>query len=380
MARPTGFRPLLLPALLGAALAAAPAAPSAEPAPKSRPAQDARLAERLAPVREARKVPAVFGAIVEGDRLVAIAAVGVRKAGADEPVTVNDLVHIGSDTKAMTATVVGLLVVKKKLRWDSTVGEVLPALKGKVHGDYLGVTVEQLLTHRGGVVPNVNWWAAPGGKTPRAQRAAMLRVILKNAPEDKPGTKFRYSNASYVVAAAMAEAAADAPWEELMRASLFKPLKMASAGFGPPGRKGGLDQPWGHKFAAGKPEPSQADNPPVLGPAGTVHAALADWARFASLHLLGARGKGKLLKPGTFAKLHTPEEGFDYAGGWRVGGDGHLGHDGSNGFWYARARILPKQNLAVLTAVNAGGEEAQGAVDEAERVLLDYHRDKLRKK
>ena len=65
---------------------------------------------------------------------------------------------------------------------------MLPDLKGKVHADYLGVTVEQLLGHRGGVVPNIIWWAAPRDETTRAQRAALLPVILKNAPADKPGT------------------------------------------------------------------------------------------------------------------------------------------------------------------------------------------------
>src|SRR5439155_768520 len=149
---------------------------------------------------------------------------GVRKAGEDEPVTVNDLVHIGSNTKAMTATVIALLVEKKKLRWDSTVGQVLPDLKGKIHDDYLGVTLAQLLAHEGGVVRGVNWRDAPADKTTRAQRVALLPVILKDAPADKPGTKFAYSNAGYVVAAAMAEAAADASWEDLMTETLFKPL------------------------------------------------------------------------------------------------------------------------------------------------------------
>jgi CubicO group peptidase (beta-lactamase class C family) len=375
------LRLLPVAAVLAAIAAALPLPPAGAQKDKE-PAEvkpGARLAEKLAPVREAHKVPAVFAAVVEGDRLLAVAAVGVRKAGEDEPVTVNDLVHIGSDTKAMTATVIALLVEKKKLRWDSTVGEVLPDLKGKAHADYLGVTLEQLLGHRGGVVPNVLWWAAPPNETTRAQRAALLPVILKDAPADKPGTKFIYSNASYVVAAAMAEAAADAPWEDLMTDTLFKPLGMTSAGFGPPGAVGGIDQPWGHKLVKGKAEPSQTDNAPVIGPAGTVHASMADWAKFAALHLQGARGKGKLLRPETFAVLHTPPRGFDYAGGWSVK-DGELGHDGSNSYWYARIRVRPKQNLAILTAVNMGGDEATKAVEAAEKAADEYYRERVGKK
>jgi CubicO group peptidase (beta-lactamase class C family) len=365
---------LIAPVLL-AALVALPA--RTEPKDEG-PKQDAKLAERLAAVREAHKVPALFGAVVADGKLVAVAAAGVRKAGESEPVTVNDLVHIGSDTKALTATLIAALVEKGKLRWDSTIGGVLPDLKGKIHDNYLGVTVEQLLTHRAGVVPDVLWFAAPEGKTPREQRAALLPVILKKAPADKPGTKFRYSNASYVVAAAMAEAAADASWEELIRDALFKPLGITSAGFGPPGTKGKLDQPWGHAFSKADDafKPSQFDNPPVLGPAGRVHLSIADWAKFTALHLDATRGQPRLLKAETFKQLHTPAEGFDYAGGWGVGKGGSLAHDGSNSLWYARVRILPKENLAILAAANAGGEEGRKAVEAAEESLLKHARDR----
>ncbi|MDY3559404.1 beta-lactamase family protein [Gemmata sp. JC673] len=341
---------------------------------------DPTLTRQIAAVRDAHKVPALWAGLVEGEALVAVAAVGVRKVGADDSVTAADRVHIGSDTKAMTATLLAVLIEQKKLSWSSTIGDVLPDLKGKIHDDYLGVTVAQLLAHEGGVVPNVLWWGTDRDKPVRDQRAALLPMILKNAPADKPGTKFVYSNASYVVAGAMAEAVADASWEELMRERLFKPLGLASAGFGSPGKKGGTEQPWGHKPAKDGFEPTQFDNAPVIGPAGTVHLSLPDWAKFASAHLRGAQGKGTFLKPETFAKLHTPAEGFRYAGGWGVNKDGNLSHDGSNSFWYSRVRLMPKQNVAFLVVTNAGGDEAQKAVAAAEKVLIEYARERAAKK
>lgn len=377
--RPSRLLPVAVLLALGAALPLAPA--GAQPKKEPEPKPDAKLAEKLAQVRDAHKVPAVWGAVIEGDKLLAVAAVGVRKEGETAQVTVNDLVHIGSDTKAMTATVIALLVEKKKLKWTSTVGQVLPALKGKVHADYLDVTVAQLLAHQGGVVPNVDWWSPPKNATTRDQRAWLLPVILKDAPADKPGAKYVYSNASIVVAGAMAEEAANASWESLMTDTLFKPLGMRTAGFGVPGKKGGLDQPWGHRLVnKEKLEPAQIDNAPCLGPAGTVHTSLPEWAKFAILHLQGAQGKAKLLKPESFAALHTPAPGFGYVGGWLVGKDGNLAHDGSNTTWYARIRIQPKQNLAVLAATNAGGDEGRKAVEEVERAVNEYYRERFGKK
>ena len=58
----------------------------------------------LAPVRDEHHLPGLIGAIVTGDRLAAIGAIGIRKIGSSEPIRVTDQVHLGSCTKAMTAT------------------------------------------------------------------------------------------------------------------------------------------------------------------------------------------------------------------------------------------------------------------------------------
>jgi D-alanyl-D-alanine carboxypeptidase len=97
-------------------------------------------------------------------------------------------------------------------------------------------------------------------------------------------------------------------------------LGMTTAGFGPPGKAGAVDEPWGHAVKdKGKLVPlsptADADNPAVLGPAGTVHCTVGDWARYAILHLGGGPS---LLQKGTLLRLHTPPSGSDYAYGWNV--------------------------------------------------------------
>jgi len=86
--------------------------------------------------------------------------------------------------------------------------------------------------------------------------------------------------------------------EELMQAMLFEPLGMNSSGFGAPGHSGKVDQPWATKrdcspgFEPVPPGP-QADNPPAIGPAGTVHCSLADLAAYAAFHLTGEEGASR---------------------------------------------------------------------------------------
>jgi CubicO group peptidase (beta-lactamase class C family) len=180
----------------------------------------------------------------------------------------------------------------------------------------------------------------------------------------------------------MAEEAAGAPWEELMRKRLFRPLGMASAGFGAMGTPGKVDQPWQHPVGGQRMGPGPySDNPPVLGPAGTAHSSLPDWARFIADQLRGARGGRGLLRPETYRKLNeSPYPGRFYTlGGWgghpddgRAGGP-VLSHDGSNTLSYATAWVAPRRDLAVLVVTNQGGGAGEKACHEARDLLLDKY-------
>ncbi len=117
--------------------------------------------------------------------------------------------------------------------------------------------------------------------------------MLKDAPLTKPGSTYAYSNVGYVLAGLMAEHVSGQSWETLMNKRLFEPLGMTSAGFGSPGHPGKVDQPWGHRDSGGEVRPTQVDNAPVMGPAGTVHCSVPDWAKFASLHMSERAGKAQ---------------------------------------------------------------------------------------
>ena len=115
---------------------------------------DERVNRRLAPIRDKHHVPGLIGAIVTGNRLAAIGASGIRKIGAPCPFLVTDQVHLGSCTKAMTATMIGTLIDEGKLSWESTIRQVFPKVAPRLHPDFQAVTLWQLLTHRAGLPAN----------------------------------------------------------------------------------------------------------------------------------------------------------------------------------------------------------------------------------
>jgi CubicO group peptidase (beta-lactamase class C family) len=215
------------------------------------------------------------------------------------------------------------------------------------------------------------------------ERWSIATHYLSRPPASEPGAQFVYSNIGYIVAGAIAEKRTGTSWEELLRSEVFTPLGMTTAGFGPPGEAGArsADQPRAHthyvnfysgrdevgeldnegRIIAREPDDPEADNLPTMGPAGTVHMSLADWARFAQDQLDGQLGHGALLKPETYQRLHRPGLN-DYAFGWLAYTDGQrpvalLAHGGSNGGWCADVRIVPGRKNIILAATNAGSQK-----------------------
>jgi CubicO group peptidase (beta-lactamase class C family) len=336
------------------------------------------ISQVLEEIRKKHDFPALAVVVVKDGEIVARAAVGIRKWGDPTPVTTNDVFHIGSCTKSMTATLTAMLIEEGKLRWDTTIAEVFPELKGKMDKQYETVTVEQLLRHRGGVPgspPDSAWkraWEKEG--TPTQQRLEFIQSVLSQPLAAPPGTKMIYSNQGYSIVGAMLERLTGTPWETLITDRLFKPLHMDSAGFGPPGTIGAVDEPWGHTRRLQTIVPLQEDNPPSIGPAGTVHCSLDDLARYTIFHMDRVHAGG-LLKPETLAKLHTPPAGGDYACGWVVVQRGWAGgtalmHNGSNTMWYVVMWLAPEKDFSVVVGTNIFGPEAEKGCDEVASAMI----------
>jgi D-alanyl-D-alanine carboxypeptidase len=345
--------------------------PSALPASWAPAATDVeRIRAVLDETRRRYHVPAMAAAVMQ-DGQVVVGAAGVRMAGRSTAVTEDDLFHLGSCGKAMTATLGARLVEQGVLGWDTKFLDLFPELQGEIRPDYQEVTLEQLLTMRGGVraqLPDrLTQRILAFRGTPEEGRLKFLRPVLSLRPDGEPGITFSYSNASYVVAAAMLERATGRTFEELIEEQVFQPLGMTTPGFGAPGQRGLLDQPRGHTRTGEPVAPGpRADNPPLASPAGRMHMSLADWARFVAVHLDEGGALG-YLKPETLQHLHEPYAGpgLAYAFGWAVddsGGERVLLHDGTNTLWFTLVVASPGRKVALLVADNRGGRAGWNAV------------------
>lgn len=342
------------------------------------PARGEQLVELLNQTLRKYDLPAMGALCLRGDIVQEWAVAGVRKRGHLDPVLPQDLWHLGSCTKAMTATLGARLVERERMQWNMTIGEVFPEIRGKVHPEYVDVTFEQLLTNRGGIPAEMRnteaWKRAWKQKGSLIEQRHRFMIDVLRMPPPVPAGDYLYSNQGFAIAGHMCEQVTGVAWEKLMVEEVFEPLGMSSAGFGAPGARD-PHQPVGHK-KDGKPADPKADNPPAISPAGRVHCSLHDWARFVAIHLLGAQGHSKYLSGRTFLRLHRPApgKGNRYAMGWNVThrewGGTVASHAGSNTMWYCVTWVSPEKNLAVLVTCNQAGDAAVKACDETAWALI----------
>lgn len=310
------------------------------------------------------------------DGKLEVAVSGKREVGKPEDAQKSDTWLVGSIGKSMTATMIARLVDQGKLRWDSTIGEVLPDYSFRP--EFKDVTILQLLRHRSGVVqdqgvrkPFVDSIAeASGGTDPVKIRAAYAKNILSREPIAKPDERMAYSNAGYAVAAHMAEKVSGKPFAELMTELVFKPLEMNSAGVGKgaPGSPNTPGQPHGHgKGPGGEFRPMVVGGGVMsemfAGAGGGIYMSIEDLLKFATYHLKGLRGEVTLMSKANFDQMHEPVEsagempyGCGFAVVSEVTGEPFHGHNGSDGTFMAEMAIFPKSNMAVVAITNAAEE------------------------
>jgi CubicO group peptidase (beta-lactamase class C family) len=315
-------------------------------------------------------LPGMIAAIVDSSGILQIESAGVRKIGSPEAMSYEDQFHLGSCTKAMTSTLMAMLIAENKLQWETTFIEVFPELKDTINPDYEQITLHQLLTHRAGIEDPSGQLAEHDNPDIKERRYLYMKDILKEPSSINAGD-FKYSNVGYIITGIMAERVTGKSWEELMEERIFEPLGMNSAGFGPPGTTGLVDQPWGHRKVDNVWQPSQSDNPEEAGPAGTVHCSIEDWVKFLALFL--QRDDTAILERRQIEKLIEPVG--DYACGWLVEqrdwtNGTALYHNGSNARWYVSVWVAPEINRAFIVGTNSFDDHTTELSDNVMRSLI----------
>ncbi|MDC9823885.1 serine hydrolase [Devosia sp. ZB163] len=351
-------------------------------------------------IRAKYQLPGISVAMMKDGEILASGAAGTRVLDMDIPVTVEDRFHIGSDTKAMTAVIAGTLVDEGKLKWDSTIGEVLGDEIKDMNPKLAAVTLEQLLSHSSGIPSDTDemikiyFNADAFQDTAAALRLKAIETMKGLEPKVPEGSPFQYANFGYLIAGAMIEKAAGKPWEQLIHERIFEPLGLKSAGLGAPATDGLYDAAVGTRInddgsLTAIPWGVAAGVPPVVAPAGDAHMSVLDFAKWGDWNATGGKSP-TIVKPETLAEIlkprvttpplpdpppGTPGQG-EYAFGWGVVNydwTGHpvLTHNGSNSMNLAKILVDTETGVTIAAVTNLPGKDADAALNEAVETLYE---------
>lgn len=263
---------------------------------------------------------------------------GRRRLGQNTLVTRDDRFAIGSNTKAMTCAALVALAERGGPALSLTLPEAFGGWAGGIHPAYAGVTLSDLLHHRGGLpaftgggseeeafIAHVEADTGALPTTPAGRRIYFARWLLAQAPAAglTPGRDFHYSNAGYVLAAAIIETATGKTFEAVFNEQLVQPLGLQGSWRSPvPGEH---DLLWGHQGTAGALSVVEAtedalatrDWLDIIGPAGhwaCTGSAYAHWLRW---HVQALRGASTPL-PRTYVNDLRNAPADRYVWGWQA--------------------------------------------------------------
>lgn len=264
------------------------------------------------------------------------------------PVEPDTLFDIGSVAKQFTAAAILRLEESGRLRVEDPIRRHLPDVPPDKHG----ITVHHLLTHSSGLPANV------GVASRRPTRSEAVREILSAPLEAAPGARYRYSNAGYVLLAAIVERASGRSFERFLREELWLPAGMTRTGM-VLGDLASAPVAEGYNFDGPVPaniylaEPRDGPSWLVRG-AGYMLSTMEDLGRWGEAlrtgTVLSDASRRKLFRP------HIREDGEApsyYGYGWTLSaardGSCRIGHNGSAGVHYAFMSFLPERDAVVVS-------------------------------
>ncbi|MFN3214297.1 MAG: serine hydrolase domain-containing protein [Henriciella sp.] len=335
------------------------------------------LDDRLTRLAEEVDMVGLAVAVIEDGEITFAEGYGVTKLGGDA-VTPDTVFRWASLSKGVASTAVGKMAAEGQLALSDTISKFKTSLRLPLGGEKVG-TLEDLLAHKIGIVPNAYDTRLEDGRDP-----AEIRKSLGSLKRTCPiGECHTYQNVAFDAIAEVVAAVRGVSFEEVVQLELFQPLGMRDASYGLEALTGSLS--WAEPYRK-----RRADARPVRRPlkrsyyrvpaAGGVNGSILDLARFAQAQM-GLQPD--VLDEGTLTELHTPRiytrreqssmsrrygghlRDARYALGWRVykyGEPGYrvVGHRGAVDGYRSMILFDPERQSGVVALWNSNARKPVG--------------------
>ncbi|MFC1662409.1 serine hydrolase domain-containing protein [Gemmatimonadota bacterium] len=307
-------------------------------------------------IMEGQGVPGASVAVGVGGEIVWSEGFGWASLEHGVPVTPLTKFRIGSVSKTVTATGVGLLIERGALDLDAPVQTYVPEFPEK----RWPVTPRQLGGHTAGVRHYRGLEMLSSRRYPTVESG--LEIFADDTLLFEPGTNYSYSSYGWNLLSAVVEAVADREFLGFMRDEVFEPLGLRHT---VPDHTDSIVAHRTEYYETG------ADGDIVNAPyvdnsykwaGGGFLSTPEDLVRFGQAHM-----QPGFLKAETLRELQTPQtlrngNSTSYGIGWRTGtqedGDTTLGHSGGSVGGTTLLVLVPEHDLVVAGVVNISGPAA----------------------
>jgi D-alanyl-D-alanine carboxypeptidase len=163
-------------------------------------------------------VPGLSLVVLKNGRVVRASAYGVIDVKRGTTTTVNSVFKIGSISKQFIATAIMLLAQDGSLRVDDRVSTYLD----DTPTSWAPITIRHLLTHTSGLERE-----SPAFDPMKVQSdGRVIEALYRRRLLFRPGSKWEYSNAGYIVLAEIITRVSHRPWADFIRDRVFMPAEM----------------------------------------------------------------------------------------------------------------------------------------------------------
>jgi CubicO group peptidase (beta-lactamase class C family) len=317
----------------------------------------------IEPILRAARVPGAAIAIVADGKTVFARGYGNRDLEAKLSLTERTLYPIASTTKALNATLIGMLVDEGRLAWDTPVQRYFPQFRLRDPLISTQVTLRDLLAMRTGL-PRHDWvWTA--NPISRQELVERLQYLELSAGFRE---RFQYNNITATTAGYVAELVTGQRWEDLVQQRILTPLAMTATVIGRP-TDGDVTLSY-HENAQRELILSQRLAAEVTAPSGgAVYSTVEDMARWIAFNLAGGRRDGnRLIHAATLTEIHGPQVAARsdpsspsphaaYAMGWFVdtyNGRTRIGHGGDLHNVNSDVSLFPGDGIGIVSFINFG--------------------------
>lgn len=322
-------------------------------------------------------VPGIAVGIIKDGKLIHAKGYGVRSIKNNLKTDENTLFGVASNTKAMTAALLGMLVDEKKITWDTKVTDVIPEFK--LYDTYATneFTIRDLLTHRSGLglgAGDLMIW--PDSST--VNKTQLIHNLRFLKPVSSFRSKYDYDNLLYIVAGEVIARVAKISYDEFLESRIFKPLgmtKTAASWYRLKDKTNIID---GHAPYEGKLLLVGLSFGEIANAAGGVYSNVTDMAKWVTAMINGGKYGDKLqyslFSPAVARELWTPQtltnnngpwEFASYGLGWNVGttyGNFEVKHTGGLSGIVTQVIILPQHKLGIIVLTNQQSGAAFNAI------------------